>query len=664
MTALLFAPRLLYLCTDAAIVREQLTGRQFNRAQVGSLRDDVSTDEISPLPAMVYFDAMLGRFPYTGFKAGDELPIAPDAVRKAGIEVVVAGKRYGKGSSREHSVVAERAAGVRLVIAESFERIYRQNADNVGLLTSTDFTLIERIEHGEPIPLEELLAGRDALAAAILRAGGLLRYGARLRPERVSFADDATPRTLFDKILRRHALRTTDTAAELAVGDGGFVHADWRFIHEYYTGMCAHLLDDAFGTALTLHEPHSIRAFEDHLSYVHRSPVHVGNMLVDKVRGLSEAHRAFVRRHGLVDHGYLQALAAGDPGNSGSQGISHAWMAEHYALPGQLIVGTDSHTPHSGALGCVAFGVGTTDMANAFVTGAVRLTVPPVLRIECDGQLPAGVTAKDLALHLLAQPAIRAGAGVGKVFEFGGAAVRALDTDERATLTNMTAELGGFTGIVEPDAETLRFLRERRGVEFTLEPWMKSDAGAAYADVILIDASALSPWVARPGDPGNGLPLAELVQSVKIDISYGGSCTAGKRADFDHYHAVLSWAAARGLHVPPQVKLYLQFGTVDVRDYCIAQGYLDAFAAVGAEMLQPACGACANCGPGSSTDAEQVTVSAINRNFPGRSGPGQVWLASAPTVAASALAGELLSFEELQRRYAVEHNDTDARAKR
>ena len=110
----------------------------------------------------------------------------------------------------------------------------------------------------------------------------------------------------------------------------------------------------------------------------------------------------------------------------GAQGISHALMAERYALPGELIVGTDSHTPHSGALGCVAFGVGTTDMANAFMTGAVRFALPEVLRIEVDGRLPPGVSAKDLVLHLLALPDIRAGAGVGRVFEFGGAAVRAM----------------------------------------------------------------------------------------------------------------------------------------------------------------------------------------------------------------------------------------------
>ena len=158
--------------------------------------------------------------------------------------------------------------------------------------------------------------------------------------------------------------------------------------------------------------------------------------------------------------------------------------------------------------------------------------------------------------------------------------------------------------------------------------------------------------VAAPGDPGNGLPLAALPSRARIDIAYGGSCTAGKRDDFDHYHEVLSWAADRGLRVPDDVRLYLQFGTVAVRDYCIERGYLRVFELVGAEILQPACGACANCGPGSSTSVDQVTISAINRNFAGRSGPGKVWLASPPTVAASAIAGEIVSFAELQIRHA------------
>ena len=388
-------------------------------------------------------------------------------------------------------------------------------------------------------------------------------------------------------------------------------------------------------------------------------PVGLSDLRVTPRGELTRGADPLTEREGFicgVEEDAMQRLQAdlraklGAGGDLGAEGISHALMAERYALPGELIVGTDSHTPHSGALGCVAFGVGTTDMANAFMTGAVRAGAPEVLRIEVDGALAPGVSAKDLVLHLLALPAIRAGAGVGRVFEFGGAAVRALDIDERATLTNMVAELGGFTGLVEPDEVTVQFLRERRGIDFRIEPWMRSDEGAPYAEVMRIDASALSTMVTRPGDPGLGLPLRDLAERPRLDIAYGGSCTAGKREDFAQYHAVLDWALRHGQRVAPGVALYLQFGTEDVRRHCEAQGWLPTFEAVGAQLLQPACGACMNCGPGASTDAAQVTVSAVNRNFPGRNGPGQVWLASPATVAASAIAGRLLSFDELRAR--------------
>lgn len=638
------------------MVELSLQGEPLELAGASPLRDDVSTDEITPLPILTHYDDKLGRYPYTGFKAGEALPIGTDDVRASSIEVVVAGRRYGKGSSREHSPTAEKAAGVRLVIAESFERLYRQNADNIGLFTSTDFGLVARIQAGEAIPIEDLVAGRDALAAAILRSGGLLRFGQRFMrditvPPDGQEMQDARPRTLFEKIVARHALATELTHAHPAPGDGAFVRADLRFIHEYYTGMAAHMLHATFGRPLVLHDADSIVVFEDHTSYVEESPAHVRGGLVPNVHRMVEAQRQFAATYGLRSHRTLtEAQAAKDDGTNVA-GISHAMVAEHYALPGQLVVGTDSHTPHSGALGCVAFGVGTTDMANAFVTGAVRLTVPQSLKIVLDGSLAPGVTAKDVVLHLLALPFVRDGGGVGKVFEFTGKVVRRMTTDERATLTNMTAELGGFTGLVGPDAETVRFLRERRSIDFEVEAWMHSDDGAAYARTLHVDCTQIPPMVAAPGDPGNGLPLAAVGERVRIDIAYGGSCTAGKREDFDHYHAVLSWAADRGLAVAPGVALYLQFGTTAVRDHCISAGYMDAFERVGARMLQPSCGACGNCGPGGSVQADQVTVSAINRNFPGRGGPGKVWLASPPTVAASAIAGELVSFAELQARH-------------
>jgi len=626
----------LFLSQDPALIEAQLAGRELARAEAGKLRDDVSTDEITPPTTCLLYDERLGRELLIGLRTGERTPIARDSL-KGVFSVVVGGRRYGKGSSREHAPLAHLHAGVRLIVAESFERIFRQNADNLGLYTSTDFGLLERVRRGEPIAIDELVKGRDALAARLLRTGGLLKLnlkeaGAGVTPTR--------PMTLVEKILQRNVVATADTCTDLAPGSGCFVRAHWRFAIEYYTPMIAHMLYETFGKPVPLHDPSTIVFFEDHLTFAHRSETHRKKGLLPFVRDLSAAHQDFARVHGLRNHGYL-------PGGEGSEGICHAVMAEQYALPGQLVVGTDSHTPHSGALGCLAFGVGSTDMASAMVTGLVRLTVPDTLRIELDGRIPAGVTAKDVVLHLLALPEIRAGGGVGKVFEFAGAALARLSTDERTTLTNMTAELGGFTGIVAPDAETVRFLRERRGVRFALEPWMCSDPGARYAQSIRVDCSRLAPMVAAPGDPGNGIALGELNERARLDIAYGGSCTAGKREDFDQYHAVLSWAAERGLRVDPGVKLYLQFGTTAVRDYCVEKGYLDAFERVGAELLQPSCGACAGCGPGSSVSADQVTVSAINRNFPGRSGPGKVWLASPPTVAASAIGGRLMSFEEL-----------------
>jgi 3-isopropylmalate/(R)-2-methylmalate dehydratase large subunit len=285
------------------------------------------------------------------------------------------------------------------------------------------------------------------------------------------------------------------------------------------------------------------------------------------------------------------------------------------------------------------------------MTGLTRIKVPDTVRVNLRGDIPAGVMAKDIVLHLLAEPFVREGGGIGCVFEFAGPAAAQLSTDERATFTNLTAEMGGLSGIFAPDEETRRFLKERRGIEFTLEPWMRSDDGAAFLREIDIDCSQISPMLASPGDPGNGLRVADLKDTVRVDIAYCGSCTAGKREDFDGYHEVLKWAADKGLKVPDNVKLYLQFGTTDVGDYCRERGYLDAFDKVGAEILQPACGACAGCGPGLSLTSEQVTISAINRNFPGRSGPGKVWLGSPVTVAASAIAGRLISFDQLRAEY-------------
>lgn len=649
MTPIAFPGRILFLSDDPAKLARQFAGTDLTAEDAAPLRNDVSTDEITPIPTLVHYDDKIARFAHTGFETQGERPIGEAAILDGGFSVLVGGNRYGKGSSREHSPLAEIRAGIRLIVAEGFERLYRQNADNLGLFTSTDFGLIERIRAGEAIPLEDLLAGRDPQAQAILRAGGLLGYGRTIAPTAVPLPpqrrEEGGPKTLAEKIIARHAVEIEGTPWRLARGSAGFVRPAWRYFHDIYTAMCGHMLEEAYGAGLVFEDPATVVSFEDHYSYAHRPDVNAKHDRMPGIRRMSAGHRAFIGKYGLTDHGYLD-------GEEGSQGISHAMMTEQYVLPGQLAAGTDSHTPHCGALGCLAYGIGSTEMSNALMTGLTRITVPETVRVTLSGEIPAGVMAKDIVLHLLADPFVRDGGGIGCVFEFCGPAAAQLSTDERATFTNMTAEMGGLTGLFVPDAETRRFLKARRGIEVAIEPWMTSDAGAHYAHELEIDCTALVPMLAAPGDPGNGLKLSDLADAVFVDIAYGGSCTAGKREDFDGYHEVLRWAADHGLAVPEGVKLYLQFGTIAVRDYCRERGYLEAFEGVGAEILQPACGACAGCGPGLSLETDQVTVSAINRNFPGRSGPGKVWLASPKTVAASAIAGRIVSFEELKSQHA------------
>jgi 3-isopropylmalate/(R)-2-methylmalate dehydratase large subunit len=643
--AVRFSGRILYLSNDPAVVRAQLAGERISLADALPLRDDISTDEITPVTVMLTYDERLGQYPYVGFRAGDTNPIAMNALRDGGFAVTVAGKRYGKGSSRESSPLAEFSAGIRLIVAESFERIYQQNCDNIGILTSTNMAILARIEAGEAIPFEEFLQGRDTLTRKIIRSGGLMAYSKSVdwpaQHQTRPVADSSGPLTLVEKILQKNL--HPDTPG-LHKGDGVFVAAKWRFSHDYFTGMSAHFMHRAFGKPAKLFEPDHIVAFHDHLVLAPQSIPHVQGGLLPGVANLVQGHRSFTRDYPVRVHEEL-------PDGSGAEGICHALMTEKYALPGQIIVGTDSHTPHSGSLGCLAFGAGSTDVANSWVTGYVRCKVPDTLRVEVEGKLRAGVTAKDIVLYLLQMEDVRSGDAIGAVFEYGGSAVRAMPIDERATLTNMVAELGGFTGIVEPDQNTVDFLKQRRGIDFEVEDWMKSDAGAVYRKTIHIDASQVRAMVARPGDPGNGVAVDSLADPVKVNIAYGGSCTAGKREDFDCYHEVLQWGLERGLHVSAETTLFLQFGTMDVRRYCEERGYMATFEKAGARLVMPGCGSCANCGPGQSANASDVTVSAINRNFPGRSGPGSVWLASPYTVVASALAGQITAFHQLKQSH-------------
>jgi 3-isopropylmalate/(R)-2-methylmalate dehydratase large subunit len=651
-----FSGRILFLTEDTSLIRRQLEARDeaattLETELTGRLLEDdlplmsnISTDEITPGWVCFYYDETLGQYVYIGMREG---AVKKDEVKNGGFAVVVSGLSKGCGSSRETAPYAEKAAGVQLVIAKSIEKIYGQNSQNIGLLTSTDFGLIERIRLGEEIQLSEFTKGLDSISQEIVSHGGLFNYNKARLSGKVSPPPIETgprPMTIVEKIIARHAFVTAGRIGVEAVkpGDALFALADVRFSHEYVTPMAESLFKQALGSDARVSEPESVFAFRDHLTFLGRvmSPKHREMGLLEKAEGLATTQQSFTAQQNIRLYG--------ESPNGGSEAICHNAVVEDLALPGQIVIGTDSHTCMAGVLGCFAFGVGSTDMANAWYTKDIRIRVPETVRYVLKGKKRADVAAKDVMLHILASEYMKTSKGIGKVLEFAGDDLRNWPMDERATLTNMAVEAGGTTGIIEPDEVTLDYIVRTRGLdpEEVRKGFTYSDKDAEYAAVFEIDLDEIGPMVATPGDPRNGIPIDELDGEVRIDAAYGGSCTGGKMADMDMYAAVLQNALAHGKRVAAGVHLYIQFGSQKIKQYARQRGYIDIFERAGAELIDPSCGACINAGPGASPSAETVTVSAQNRNFPGRSGPGKLYLASPYVVAASAIAGKIVDPKE------------------
>jgi 3-isopropylmalate/(R)-2-methylmalate dehydratase large subunit len=651
-----FSGRILFLTDDTALIRQQLEAQGDAAADFEAeltarlLRDElplmsnISTDEITPGWVCFYYDETLGQYVYVGMREG---AVKKDEVKNGDFAVVVSGLSKGCGSSRETAPYAEKAAGVQLVIAQSIEKIYGQNSQNIGLLTSTDFGLIEQIRNGEEIPLSEFTKGLDPISQDIVSHGGLFNYNKARLAGKVSPPPIETgprPMTIVEKIIARHAFVTAGKIGVPAVkpGDSLFALADVRFSHEYVTPMAESLFKQALGPDARVSEPQSVFAFRDHLTFLSRvmSPKHREMGLLEKAEGLATTQQSFTVQQNIRLYG--------ESSEGGSEAICHNAVVEDLALPGQIVIGTDSHTCMAGVLGCFAFGVGSTDMANAWYTKDIRIRVPETVRYVLKGKKRADVAAKDVMLYILATEYMKTSKGIGKVLEFAGEDLKNWAMDERATLTNMAVEAGGTTGIIEPDEVTLDYIVRTRGLDAAevRKGFTFSDPDAEYAAVFEINLDEIVPMVATPGDPRNGIPIDELNEEVRIDAAYGGSCTGGKMADMDMYAEVLENALANGKRVADGVHLYIQFGSQKIKQYARQRGYIEIFERAGAELIDPSCGACINAGPGASPSAETVTVSAQNRNFPGRSGPGKLYLASPYVVAASAIAGKIVDPKE------------------
>ena len=331
------------------------------------------------------------------------------------------------------------------------------------------------------------------------------------------------------------------------------------------------------------------------------------------------------------DHQYLQTVAAkygvrfSRPGN----GICHQLHLERFGKPGKTLIGSDSHTPTGGGLGMLAFGAGGMDVAVAMGGGAYYINMPKMFKVELTGRLRPFVTAKDAALKLLEILSVKG--GVGAIIEWGGEGAKTLTVPERATITNMGAELGATTSIFPSDEQTRLFLKAQ-GREADFVP-LESDPDAHYDRVIPIDLSALTPLIACPHSPDNVVEVSTL-KDTKVDQVCIGSCTNSSLADMMKVAAIL-----KGKTIAPGVNLSVSPGSRQVLSMLAACGALNDILASGARLLECACGPCI--GMGFSPNSGGVSLRTFNRNFLGRSGTkdAQVYLVSPETAAASALSG-------------------------
>ena len=333
------------------------------------------------------------------------------------------------------------------------------------------------------------------------------------------------------------------------------------------------------------------------------------------------------------DHRYIQTVAAkhgivfSRPGN----GICHQVHLERFSIPGQTLLGSDSHTPTCGAAGMLAIGAGGLDVAVAMGGGAYYLTMPRICRVYLTGELNRMVSAKDVILELLRRLSVKG--GVGKIMEYGGPGVKTLSVPERATIANMGAELGATTTVFPSDERTHDFFsaRGRAGQWVRLE----ADPDAEYDEEIELDLSSLHPMAAQPHSPDNVVPVSEIA-GIKIDQVCIGSCTNSSFCDLMRVAGILD-----GKRVAPDVSLTISPGSRQVLKALAKNGALAKLVTAGARVLECACGPCIGMGQAPATNA--ISLRTFNRNFYGRSGTPSagVYLVSPETAAVSAVEGYL-----------------------
>ena len=407
-------------------------------------------------------------------------------------------------------------------------------------------------------------------------------------------------KTIIEKILSSHA------GKPLYAGDVGICRVDFCFSQD---GTSSLVLD-------------ALAKFKKNIVISKRYAMFIDHSSPSPNLGVSKVHSR-MRNFSRNSKSMLYDIGCG---------ISHQLVVEEgIAYPGRLILGADSHTSTAGALGCAAFGVGSTDLAVTLVTGKNWFKVPSTYKIIIKGKIPHGVFSKDIILYIIHR--LGSNGATYKAVEFEGEVVRVLSMEARFTITNMTIEFGAKCGIIAPDNKVVRFLKNS-GVKKYKSVY--PDKGAEYEKVLEFDISKISPYLAKPHRVDNGASVEELAGTV-INQAYLGTCTNGRIEDLEIAVAIL-----KGKKVNKNVRLLVAPASRKIYNIALKRGIIKVLADSGAIILPPGCGPCVGTHQGVPADGE-VVISTANRNFKGRMGNPKafIYLASPATVAASALTGKI-----------------------
>ena len=642
--------RVLFLTKDLRLIQKQLyegLNLRMEDLTIDDLLDDINTDVMTP--AWVCFDydpAKIAENAYAGLLHEGKRVFEPRALINGGFEVIVSGHRKGTGSSRETAPQCEKWSGIKIVIAASFAPIHERNNINLGQLMG-NYDMLKRLQDGESIDLHEFTERYDPVTKLILEKGGIFPFAKELKSNKIKLPEVNKiphPMTIAERIISNKLITKDKDRGYLKPGDAVLASVDGGYSHEFTTAQVHEFLKIEYGENYSIPNPPKFAVFEDHLLYATGVPRF--GKFKDKIQTLRDLQNTFQKHTGVRDYSAVNGV---------SPGICHQVAREEFIDVGDFIQATDSHTCMGGASNALTYGVGSTEYANLIHNQFAFVKVPESIRFNLLGSLDPGCTAKDVILHILWKYAANSET-LDRSMEFGGPGLSSLSMDERATLCNMATECSAKTGICDPDDLTIEWLMKRRpglSREEIYNSFVFADEGAKYDGGIHdIDLDEIQPMVAHPGDPDKGVPsdptngaYIKDLGVVNIDIAYAGSCTAGKDDDFAYYAKVTKAALDAGLKVADGVECYIQFGSKTVKDLSEKNGWTDMFEKAGIKLIDPGCGACIGAGPGVSDNDEQVSISAINRNFQGRSGPGKLYLASPLTVMTSAFTGYIAAWD-------------------